>query len=320
MISNQTDQSICVIIAAYNAAGAVARAVASALAEPEVSEVIVVDDLSPDNTAQAAQSADDGSGRLKILQQQKNGGPAAARNEAIKASASAWLAVLDADDFFVPGRMKNLLAHAADADFIADDMWQVQENDITGPRKNLLGKTLPQPKTISFAEFVSSNVTRPGKNRAELGFIKPLMRRAFLDAHAIHYREHMRLGEDFELYARALANGARLLILPTQGYVSVVRAGSLSGKHTETDLLHLRDCDRELMQTPNLTQADQQALRRHYLSIDCRLQWRMLILAVKKRNSRAALAAFLHPFPVPIYLFKQLALQAYLRSFKGKPT
>lgn len=74
-----------------------------------------------------------------------------------------------------------------------------------------------------------------------MGFIKPLMRRSLLDKNGITYQEVMRLGEDYELYTRALAHGARLVVAPAQGYISV-RAGSLSARHSENDLMHLRDC------------------------------------------------------------------------------
>ncbi len=310
--------TVTVIIAAYNCAATIARAVASALAEPEVAEVMVVDDASTDSTIAAAKTADDGSARLKILIQHQNAGPAAARNRAIAQSAAPWITVLDSDDFFLPGRIRGLLAYAEHADMVADDMWQVSEHDIDGARRLLLGESLQSPQTVGFEEFVLSNVTRAGHNRRELGFIKPLMRRSFLDAHTIRYCESMRLGEDFELYARALALGARLLLVPAQGYVSVVRKDSLSGRHSETDLLRLRDCNTDLMALPNLSASAKDALHRHYLSADCRYQWRMLILAVKQRNARAALAAFLRPYPVPLYLCKQLAQQVYLRSMKGR--
>ena len=142
------------------------------------------------------------------------------------------------------------------------------------------------------------------------------MRRSFLEAHGLHYQESMRLGEDYELYARALALGAKLLLVPAQGYVSVVRAQSLSGNHSEEDLRQLRDCDENLMTLPRLNTADKQALRKHYLSIDCRLQWRLLILAVKERKGRKALASFLRPLPVPLYLLRQLLEQIILRAGK----
>ena len=45
--------------------------------------VIVVDDASPDATADQARAGDDGSGRLKVMRLDVNGGPAAARNLAL---------------------------------------------------------------------------------------------------------------------------------------------------------------------------------------------------------------------------------------------
>lgn len=307
-------QTVCIIIAAYNAQATIERAIKSALAEPEVNEVIVVDDASTDNTIAVATGADDGTGRLKVLRQPANAGPSAARNRAIAESKSGWIGILDADDFFVKGRISALLKASSEADLIADDMWQVSEHAPNGERKSLLFPAITAPKTITFSEFVLSNVTRSNRERGELGFIKPLIRKSFLDNNHIRYQESMRLGEDFELYARALALKARLIIIPTQGYVSVVRSNSLSSQHSENDLLHLRDCDHALEKSLSLSQQDKNALREHYLSIDCRLQWRLLINAVKSRNIAAALQTFLRPYPVPLYLMKQLAHQCILRS------
>jgi len=307
---------VSIIIATYNDSTTIERAVKSALEEEEVSEVIVVNDASSDHTLDKAYTADDGSGRLKLIALTQNVGPSAARNRAIAESTSPWIGVLDADDFFLPGRLKGLLQFANEADLIADDIWRVDEQAIDGPRSLFLGELLSKPRFVGFKEFVTSNITSRRRQRGELGFIKPLMRRSFLEAHDLRYQESMRLGEDYELYARSLGYGAKLLIVPPQGYVSVVRANSLSGRHTETDLLNLRDCDRSLAKIPNLSLADKDALRQHYLSVDCRLQWRFLILAVKQRNWREALKTFLRPVPVPTYLLRQLIEQAILRTQK----
>jgi succinoglycan biosynthesis protein ExoU len=312
--------SIAVIVPAHDASATVARAVRSALAQPEAAEVVVVDDASRDDTAGAARAADDGSGRLKIITEPRNIGPAAARNRALRESKAPWIAILDADDFFLPGRLGNLLAFAGDqkltADLVADDAGRVAEGATDGPRQSLLGETLKAPRRIDFEAFVSSNVTDARRPRGELGFLKPLLRREFLEARNIAYREEMRLGEDYELYARALALGARLFLVPGQGYVSVVRANSLSGRHSIADLLHLRDCDLALGRIPGLGARDKAALRRHYLSVDCRLQWRLLIEAVKARDPVAAIACFLRPYPVPLYLLSRLWEQSILRAGK----
>ncbi len=314
MTAEFRSETATVIIAAYNARDTIARAVSSALAEPEASEVIVVDDASTDDTALCAHAADDGSGRLVILTQSRNCGPSAARNWAIRESTSPWISILDADDFFLPGRLKKLLELSDGNDFIADNMWQVQQNAITSPQRKLLNNSLELARVISFKEFVLSNETHKKAERKELGFIKPIIRRRFLSTHNIWYQEHMRLGEDYELYARSLALGARMYLAPTQGYVYVFRSNSLSGQHTEEDLLHLRDCNIVMQKNLSLSETDKDALRQHYLSIDCRLQWRLLIRAIKNRDARAALSTFLRPFPVPFYLMGRLWEQLILRT------
>lgn len=313
---------VTVIIAAFEAASTIERAIRSVLSEPNVAEIIVVDDASTDGTADVARACDDGSGRLTVLVQDKNLGPSAARNRAIRHSVSPWMTVLDSDDFMLPHRISGLLAQAdkygEEIDVIADDMYQVDEQDINGPRRLLLGGRVSLPMKVDFSVFVMSNVTHKNRERAELGFIKPLIRRSFLETHAITYREDMRLGEDFELYARALGCGARMVVFPAQGYVSVVRPASLSSRHSEHDLLQLRNCDDDLMADLPLSSQDKMALRHHYLGIDCRLQWRYMILAVKHRDIFGMMKIFFRPMPVPVYVLGKLWEQFVLRVLNRK--
>lgn len=307
---------ITVIIAAYNAEKTIERAILSALAEPQVSEVIVVDDASADSTAATARRCDDGKGRLKVFTQDKNAGPSAARNRALRESHAPWVTVLDSDDFILPGRMAGLLAHADGYDLIADDMYQVNEADIHGERKLLLGNAVTFPMNVTLADFVLSNVTQAKRERAELGFIKPLMLREFLNNHHLTYRENMRLGEDYELYARALGLGAKMVLIAGQGYVSVVRSTSLSSNHSEHDLLQLRNSDDGLIRDLTLTPQAYEALKQHRVSVDCRLQWRLLINAVKDRNIIAALKCFTGHPKVSFFLLSQLWEQFQLRVLK----
>lgn len=307
-------QNVAVIIAAYNAAGTIARAIHSALAEPEIIEVVVVDDASRDTTVEIARAADDGTGRLQVIAQPQNRGQSAARNRGIDESRAEWIAVLDADDFFLPGRTAALLAHADQADLIADDIWQADEASLDQPRRTLIGEALTAPRLVGFDEFVLSNV--PSRGRKELGYIQPIMRRSFMERNALRYKEHMRLGEDYELYTRAIGCGARLLLVPQLGYVAVVRSDSLSERHAVADLEYLRDCDRDLEQLAGLTASNRAALRQHAISVDCRLQWRLLIDALKQRRLGTALASFAQPWPVPWYLARRL-LERALRRISG---
>jgi succinoglycan biosynthesis protein ExoU len=123
-------RDVAVIIATFRGARTIATAVATALAEPEAAEVIVVNDASPDDVEAAARAADDGSGRLKLVTLATNRGPAAARNAGLAATRSSWVTVLDDDDLYEPGRLKRLLDFDDDCwDFIADDLLLVSESD-----------------------------------------------------------------------------------------------------------------------------------------------------------------------------------------------
>jgi glycosyltransferase involved in cell wall biosynthesis len=94
-----------VVIPAYNAAATLARALDSVFAQTLLpAEVVVVDDGSPDRSAIEAVVAGYGE-RIRLLQR-KNGGPAAARNDGVRASSSPWIAFLDADDAWLPEKMQ----------------------------------------------------------------------------------------------------------------------------------------------------------------------------------------------------------------------
>lgn len=251
-------ETICVIIAAKNAADTIAKAVSSALSEPLVSEVLVVDDGSTDQTSESARSADDGSGRLQILSFDQNRGPSAARNAAISASRAPLIAILDADDFFFPGRFAPMLAEK-DWDLLADNIAFIPDPSALSVPERFETR----PRTISLLDFVEGNISQRGKPRGEVGFLKPIMRRAFLDAHGIRYDEKLRLGEDYDLYLRALAKGARYKVIEHCGYGAVVRHDSLSSSHRTEDLRMLYEADEAILQDASLSAEARAAITRH---------------------------------------------------------
>lgn len=299
---------VSVMIAAYNAQSTIGLAIRSALAEAEVAEVWVIDDRSTDDTVMEALASDDGSGRLRVIGQDVNGGPARARNRALALSGCPWVCVLDADDYFLPGRIGRLLRHADGLVMIADELLRIEAGDPPPPPPQIRADGLD----IDFAGFVEGNVSRPGQYREELGFIKPLMDRAFLVKHGLEYDPALRLGEDYHLYAQILAKGGRLRLLPPQGYVAVTRSDSLSGCHTIADLQSLRDGDRALLALPGITPQGRRALRRHYRSVDQRLQWRRLIDRVKAGDPIGALSTFTS-VAVAGFLIARLGEQARVR-------
>lgn len=291
-LAASAEKSVAVIIAAWRAADTIGRAVSSALAQPEAAEVIVVDDASGDNgaTLDAAKAADDGSGRLILVALKVNGGPAQARNAAINSSKSPWICILNSDDYMEPGRLGSLLAAAGDGhDFVADDMIQVWASSPRSAGRPLWFKTgEPRVMDISFAYFINGNRPVPSRSRGELGFLKPMMSRAFLDRQGLRYDEGMRLGEDYDLYARALARGARFRLIPASGYVSFILPNGLSSNHSRKDLVALYEADDRLLATPGLTPAEKTLLRRHRFTTKERIAWIDFMDRLKSKRLAAA--------------------------------
>jgi succinoglycan biosynthesis protein ExoU len=270
------ENGVCVIIAARNAADTIATAVRSALQEPEVVEVFVVDDGSTDATDVAAKDADDGTGRLNVRRFEQNRGPSFARNQAIAASQAPLLSILDADDFFLPGRFRNLLA-SDDWDFIADNIVFVREGRAL-PADEEIERFVAGPFFLDLTGFVRGNISTRGAERGEIGFLKPVMRRAFLADHGLSYREEMRLGEDYDLYTRALVEGARYKVIHNCGYGAVVRPNSLSGRHRTEDLKRLYEADRAILATSkSLPPQAVAALNRHESHVRAKYELRRFL-------------------------------------------
>jgi succinoglycan biosynthesis protein ExoU len=314
-VSNPT-ASVDVIIAVWNNAGTVGRAIRSALSQVDVNRVIVIDDHSTDNTFSVVCSLINEVGNRIVLHRlDRNGGPSAARNSGLRLSNAPWVAVLDGDDYFLPERIRTLLDASDGADFVADDQIQIREGeseDFNSCGNSLIG--LKSQIKLDLATFLTKNISSSRRHRKEFGFLKPIMRRAFLDLHQLRFDERLRLGEDFALYARALAAGAAFRIIPSRTYVSVVRSGSISVTHTREDLERLRDSDKALQQLPALTPEEMLLVQQHYESIDARVQWLNVIDAVKGRR----VAEFISPFVIrpitSVYLICRLLEELMMRS------
>jgi glycosyltransferase involved in cell wall biosynthesis len=99
---------VSALIPAYNAARTVRASVDSVLTQTvEDLEVIVVDDGSSDKTADVVDAITDS--RVRLVRQ-PNGGAAAARNTALSLARGRWVALLDADDLWLPKKLERQLA------------------------------------------------------------------------------------------------------------------------------------------------------------------------------------------------------------------
>jgi len=99
---------ISVIIPVYNAEKFVEQAVRSALDQPEVAEVILIEDCSPDNALAICERLAEDHGKVSLLRHPngENRGASASRNLGIENAKCDFVAFLDADDFYLPERFK----------------------------------------------------------------------------------------------------------------------------------------------------------------------------------------------------------------------
>ena len=77
------------------------------LTEEEL-EVLFIDDCSPDNTYEYAREAASGRENIRVLKQEKNGGPGRARNRGIDEATGEYICFLDIDDMYVDGSFKEM--------------------------------------------------------------------------------------------------------------------------------------------------------------------------------------------------------------------
>lgn len=288
---------VAVIIPVYRAAESIGRSVSSALAQelPEgfSLEVIVSDDCSGDDTLDAARAADDGSGRLILVEGAVNTGPSGARNLALKQTDARWFTPLDSDDYYKPGRLKALLELAleGDWDLIADDLEFSFEEAPDVITRRLWSDVDFGQKALSLNFFVLQN-TSEAAYRSELGYLKPLINRQNFAVGEDVYSQEMRFQEDYELYTRMMADGARFCLTDPKGYVAVHRQGSLSYSQKAIDFERVVAADRALLARGTLSAIERRAVQAHLQEAEAEGCWWRAIESVRERKPLKFLSAF----------------------------
>ena len=226
---------VSIVVASHDAAGWLPQSLASARAQTlRDIEILVVDDGSTDATPALLHELAAAEPRLRPLRRDRRGGPSAARNLALDHARGRWVALLDADDAFLPERLTRLvaLAERRGAELMADDLLleDVDQRVVLGRHLGTAAiAAAPQP--LGLADFIARDMSEAthGESRA-IGYLKPLLCRDFLERHRLRFDEQLQGGEDFCLYAEALAAGGRFFLADEAHYVYRLRSGSLSSR------------------------------------------------------------------------------------------
>lgn len=226
--------SVCVsvIVPAYNSAATLPRAVGSALKQdmPDM-ELLIVDDGSRDNTAEVAQCLARSDARVRVVSLPRNRGKSSAMNIAVAEARGAWVAVLDADDWYSPTRLSTLLAagRREDVDLVADNQYLFDDGAGRIVRTAF-------PRSLGDRPLDMSRLATGSNPYADFdfGMLKPMVRTEFIRRHGLAYRETAKLSEDFLYLVEFLAAGGRGSLLAEPGYYWRQAFGSISRRWTET--------------------------------------------------------------------------------------
>ncbi len=183
--------AVAVVIPTYDRAGTILRAVESVLAQDYAPlELVVVDDGSRDGTAELLAPLAR-AGRLTLLLQ-PNLGVSAARNAGIRATAAPFIAFLDSDDEWRPGKIQ------AQVDFFRDhpdcDLVQTREIWMRRGRRVNPGRRHQKKAGDIFIDSLSLCLISPSA---------VMLRRSLLDEVGL-FDENLPAAEDYDLWLRVL--------------------------------------------------------------------------------------------------------------------
>lgn len=100
------DELISVVIPTFNSAKYLEDTIRSVQAQDWNNlEILVMDDGSTDNTLNLLEQLALNDKRIKVFSQ-PNGKPAKARNNAVRKASGSWIAFIDSDDIWLPGKLR----------------------------------------------------------------------------------------------------------------------------------------------------------------------------------------------------------------------
>ncbi len=221
---------VTAVVPMYNARATILRALDSIRMQTKaVTQILVVDDGSTDGSRDVVESAQ--IPNLVLIRTPANGGPGAARNLGAKSAVTDWVAMLDADDIWMPTFLERVCE--------AISRFDAQFGSSGGVRsKTYQGKSSRQTRLIDGPHEALD--LSPRLWRVAFRFIPihcsalVVSRRLF--EHVGGFPEDVRTGEDVSLWATLWLNG-RFAFVNEPLFESVATDNGLSaGRLSYTDV------------------------------------------------------------------------------------
>ena len=177
---------VSVVMVARDAEETIGEAISSVVAQKHADwELVVVDDGSTDATLEIASGFADP--RIQIIEGGRVGVLARLRNRGIRETVGEWVAILDADDRWLPEKLERQLSSAGDASVLHTDAYR-----LVGNRRERV--PVRRPPGPLFEALVENNFVYSSS---------VLIRRALLDEHGAFDEDPELWGSpDYELWLR----------------------------------------------------------------------------------------------------------------------
>lgn len=146
------DLLVSVIIPAHNCAQYISQAIDSALIQEVPMEILVINDGSRDNLDKVMERYKD-EPRIRYLKNEKNLGVAKTRNRGVELARGNYVAFLDADDYWLAGKLQKQLALMQEMNtVICSTARELMTLDGT-----LTGHIIPAQKRITYNSLLLQN-------------------------------------------------------------------------------------------------------------------------------------------------------------------
>jgi|LSQX01.2.fsa_nt_gb glycosyltransferase involved in cell wall biosynthesis len=311
---------ISVVIPVYNAAPFVTQAVESALSQPEVREVILVEDCSPDASLAVCRQLAGLYPQVKLFQHPGgvNRGAGPSRNLGIISSTCPYIAFLDADDFYLTNRFaeaRSVFEQNPDCDGVYDAVGMYYEDEASRQRwreHSITGEGVTTvPPAIAPADLFSVLI-RGGQGHIHLNGL------------IIHRRVVERSGLMDESIADTLHEDTdwvlRLAVVGRLYPGSVMEPTSVRRVHQQNRVSAPRSDESIKRDRIRLRIATYRWLRRNGSPEQRRLGFRRLLLewtrATPELSKASKLSSLLHfPFRLPLALLEGYYWAELARTF-----
>jgi succinoglycan biosynthesis protein ExoO len=219
---------VSVVMPAYNAEKYIGEAIQSVLNQTYRNfELIIVDDGSADKTWEIIQSYNDS--RIIAIRHQQNKGIAEAIDTALDIAKGKWVALIDADDVWLPERLEKLvgiLEGSGDGFFVADDLLLCFDSEEGLKRWGSLFDLYykinfkDEIKVFSFSNYIKHNAP----------CIKPVFPLKIVKGNSITQKQEFVPSEDFLFYCEHFRAGLKLKLTRNAYYLYRLTPKSLTSK------------------------------------------------------------------------------------------